>query len=59
MKKIIATLFVDEEALKEAYCRYMDIDEEDYSFSDAIYSELTCMEENGIWLHDWKVERNE
>lgn len=55
MKKIVVTFLVDEEVLKKAYCQYMDIDEDEYSFSDALNSEFTCMEENGIGLFDWKV----
>lgn len=54
MKKVVVTFLVDEDVLKEAYCQYMDIDEGDYSFADALNSELTCMEENGVGLFDWK-----
>ena len=53
MKKIVATFLVDEEVLIEKYKEYHDIDD----FSDALTAELEVMEENGVVLDDWKVEK--
>ena len=53
MKKVIATFFIDEDRLIENYKEYHDIDD----FHDALNAELTIMEENGIILDDWKIEK--
>ena len=53
MKKVVATFFVDEEVLIEKYKEYHDMDD----FSDALTSEFEVMEENGVVLDDWKVEK--
>ncbi len=51
MKKIVATLLVDEDVLIEKYKEYWDID----NFRDALTGELGVMEENGVSVLDWKV----
>ena len=51
MKKIVATLLVDEDVLIENYKEYYGI----YNFQDALNSELGVMAENGVSLLDWKV----
>lgn len=53
MKKITATFLVDEDVLIKKYKEYYGID----NFSDALTSELEVMEENGVVLDDWKVEK--
>ena len=53
MKKVVATFFVDEDVLIEKYKEYHDIDD----FSDALRAEFEVMEENGVTLDDWKVEK--
>ncbi len=52
--KIVATFFVNVDALREAY----EEDELD-CLDDLLKSEFGIMEENGVQLDDWmKVERN-
>ena len=53
MKKVVATFLVDEEVLIEKYKEYHDMDD----FSDALTAEFEVMEENGVVLDDWKVEK--
>ena len=53
MKKVVATFFVDEEILIENYKEYHDMDD----FSDVLTAEFEVMEENGVILDDWKVEK--
>ena len=53
MKKVVATFYVDEDVLIEKYKEYYDID----NFHDALRSEFEVMEENGVVLDDWKVEK--
>ena len=51
MKKVVATLLVDEDILIEKYKEYWGID----NFQDALTGELEVMEENGVSMIDWKV----
>ena len=53
MKKVIATFLVDEDVLIEKYKEYYEMDD----FSDALTAEFEVMEENGVILDDWKVEK--
>ena len=53
MKKVTATFYVDEEILIEKYKEYYDMDD----FHDALRAEFEVMEENGVVLDDWKIEK--
>ena len=53
MKKVTATFYVDEEILIEKYKEYYDMDD----FHDSLRAEFEVMEENGVVLDDWKVEK--
>ena len=53
MKKVVATFLVDEDVLIENYKEYYEID----NFSDALRAEFEVMEENGVILDDWKIEK--
>ena len=53
MKKVVATFIIDEDILIENYKEYYGIDD----FSDALRTEFTIMEEYGVVLDDWKVEK--
>jgi hypothetical protein len=56
-KKVTATFLVDEERLLSFYNEQED--NETDNFHDALSSEFGWLEESGISMLDWKVEKGE
>jgi hypothetical protein len=54
---IVATLIVDENKLKDTFCKSIGCSPEQYSFSDAFKSEMGWIQESGICLEDWVVNK--
>lgn len=60
MKRVICEICVDENRLKEFYMQSMELEEDDeYCFCDALNSEFGWLEESGISLVDWRVNKDE
>lgn len=59
MKKVICEVCVDEDRLKEFYMQSMELEEDEYCFSDALNGEFIWLEESGIKLIDWRVNEDE
>jgi hypothetical protein len=59
MKLVTATFLVDEEKLLNAYKDRYDDENNIDNFHDALNTEFGWVEESGIYLQDWKIEKGE
>lgn len=59
MKLVTATFLVDEEKLLNAYQDRYDDENNIDNFHDALNTEFGWVEESGIYLQDWKIEKGE